>query len=59
MHPLSARRRADVTAGLALGGLGVLELLDQVGVLELTFGWLAPALLAAVGAILLARGLSA
>ncbi len=48
----------SLAAGLALIGLGGLFLLDRVGVLDLRFGYLWPALLAAVGAILLAAGLS-
>ena len=53
--------RADVPAlvgGLAAAGLGVLMLLDSAGALHLGFGWFAPALLAAVGAYLLAAGLA-
>lgn len=55
-------RRVDLVslvAGLALCGLGVLLLLDQSGVITLGFGFGGPALLAAVGAILLASGLDA
>jgi len=54
------RRRPDrvsLVAGLAIGGLGVLLLLDRTGVIELRFGYGLPALLACVGAILLAAGL--
>ena len=54
------RRRLDrvsLVAGLAIGGLGVLLLLDRTGVIELRFGYGLPALLACVGAILLAAGL--
>ena len=54
------RRRADrlsIVAGLAVGGLGVLLLLDQTGLIELRFGYALPAILACVGAILLAAGL--
>ena len=54
------RRRLDrvsLVAGLAIGGLGVLVLLDRTGVIELRFGYGLPALLACVGAILLAAGL--
>ena len=54
------RRRPDrvsLVAGLAIGGLGVLLLLDRTGVIELRFGYGLPAVLACVGAILLAAGL--
>lgn len=49
--------RVSLVAGLAIGGLGVLLLLDRTGVIELRFGYGLPALLACVGAILLAAGL--
>jgi hypothetical protein len=55
------RRRADrtlVVAGLATVALGALLLLDQLGVIELRFGYTAPAVLAALGAVLLTAGLS-
>jgi hypothetical protein len=55
------RRRRDATslvAGLVLAGLGLLLLLDRVEALDLRFGYLWPALLAAAGAILLADGLT-
>jgi hypothetical protein len=48
---------ASLVAGLALCGLGVLELLDQLDVLDLRFGYMVPALLATVGVILLGTGL--
>ena len=48
----------SLTAGLVLIGLGSLLLLDRVDALDLRFGYLWPALLAAVGAILLASGLA-
>ena len=54
-------RRLDWTslaAGLVLIGLGGLFLLDRLEALDLRFGYLWPALLTAVGAILLASGLS-
>ena len=44
--------------GLAAAGVGVLLLLDSVGAVRLSFGWLGPALLGAVGAYLLAAGLA-
>lgn len=49
--------RVSLVAGLAIGGLGVLLLLDATRVIELRFGYGLPALLACVGAILLAAGL--
>jgi uncharacterized membrane protein YidH (DUF202 family) len=55
-----SRRRADrtlIAAGAATIALGALLLLDQVGVLELRFAYTAPAVLAAVGVVLLVAGL--
>ena len=49
--------RVSLVAGLAVGGLGVLLLLDSMGVIDLGFGYGLPALLACVGAILLTAGL--
>jgi len=49
---------ASLVAGLAVTALGTLLLLDQVDALDLSFGYLAPALLAVVGSVLLAIGLS-
>lgn len=57
----SGTKRLDVptlVGGLAATGVGVLLLLDSVGVLRLSFGWLGPALFAAIGAYLLAAGLA-
>ncbi len=54
-------RRPDVTsvvAGICVVALGVLLLVDATGTIELRFGVLAPAACAALGAILLASGLS-
>ena len=54
------RARLDITSlvgGLAIAALGVLLLLDELGWIDLGFGWAAPALIAVVGAILLAAGL--
>jgi hypothetical protein len=59
MRPV--RRSADPTslvAGIAVLALGVLLLLDATGTLELRFGVLAPAACAAMGAILLASGMT-
>ena len=49
--------RVTLVAGLAISGLGVLLLLDRTDVIELRFGYGLPAILACVGAILLAAGL--
>ena len=50
--------RISLIAGLVLVALGVVLLLDSTGVLDLTFGSMAPIAFGAVGAILLASGLS-
>jgi hypothetical protein len=47
-----------LVGGLAAIGVGVLLLLDDVGAIHLSFGWLGPSLLAALGAYLLAGGLA-
>ena len=49
--------RSSLVAGLAITALGALLLADQGGALELRFGTFAPALCAALGAIMLAVGL--
>jgi hypothetical protein len=49
--------RVSIVAGLAVGALGVVLLLDETGVIDLKFGYALPAILACVGAILLAAGL--
>ena len=48
----------SLTAGLVLMGLGTLFLLDRLEAVDLRFGYLWPALLAALGAVLLTAGLS-
>ena len=48
----------SLTAGLVLVVFGVVLLLDRTGTLELSFGAMAPIAFGAVGAILLASGLS-
>lgn len=56
---LTLARWPDLTslvAGIALMALGVLLVLESEGVLELSLGYLWPALLAAAGAALLASG---
>jgi len=55
------RRASDLaalTGGLVTVALGALLALDAAGAIRLSFGWLWPALLAAVGAILVASGLA-
>lgn len=49
---------ASLVAGLVLIGFGAVLLLDRLDVLDLRFGYLWPALLAVLGAILVAAGLS-
>jgi uncharacterized membrane protein len=49
---------ASLVAGVILIALGGLLLLDQADVLELRFAYMLPAVLAAVGGILLACGLT-
>jgi hypothetical protein len=49
---------ASLVAGLAMTGLGLLLLLDDGGSLELSGGWLAAVICAAIGAILIASGLA-
>ena len=49
---------ASLVAGLVVCGLGTLLLLDQLDVVDLRFGYLWPALLATIGSILLAFGLT-
>jgi hypothetical protein len=55
------KRRPDrtlIAAGLATAALGALFLLDQLQVIDLRFGYTFPAVLAALGAVLLTAGLS-
>ena len=49
--------RVSIVAGLAIGGLGAVLLLDTTGLIHLKFAYGLPAILACVGAILLAAGL--
>lgn len=56
-----ADRHTDVPALIAAGvviALGALLLLDRLGVLDLSFGYLWPALIGTVGAVLLTTGIS-
>ena len=50
--------RLSLTAGLVLVVFGVVLLLDATGALKVSFGAMAPIAFGAVGAILLASGLS-
>ncbi len=58
MRPTARPEPLSLIAGLVLVVLGLLLLLDGTGTLRLTFGALAPIAFGAVGAILLASGLS-
>ena len=49
--------RPSLVAGAALVVLGGVLLADALGLVDLTFAWLAPLACAAVGAILVAVGL--
>jgi multisubunit Na+/H+ antiporter MnhG subunit len=50
--------RTSLVAGIAIAVLGALLLLDEQDAIHLGFAFLAPAVTATVGAILLASGLS-
>ena len=50
--------RTLIAAGVAAIALGGLFLLDRTGVIDLGFDYMLPAVLAAVGFVLLAAGLS-
>ena len=50
--------RTLVAAGLAAVAVGALLLLDRLGAIDLKFDYMLPAVLAAVGAVLLVAGLS-
>ena len=54
-------RRADrtlIAAGLATIALGALLLLDRTRVIDVQFDYMVPAVLAALGAVLVTAGLS-
>ena len=54
-------RRADITSivsGACIAALGVLLLLDAQGTIDMDFGVLGPVMCAALGAILLASGMT-
>ena len=50
--------RVSLVAGLVVTALGLLLLLDRTGVIDLGYGYAAPAVAAALGAILLVAGLA-
>jgi hypothetical protein len=50
--------RTIIVAGFAVVALGVLFLLDRLSVFDVRFDYAAPAVLAAIGLILLSAGLS-
>ncbi len=50
--------RVSLVAGIALSLLGAILLLDQTDTIDLRFDYAAPAVLAAVGVILLVSGLN-
>jgi hypothetical protein len=61
VHGVRRVRRPDppsLTAGLVLIALGGVLLLDRAGAVDLGFGVVAPVVCAALGAILLASGLT-
>ena len=58
MRPSGRPDVPALVAGLVLVAFGAVLALDAAGVLELTFAALAPIACAAVGAVLLATGLS-
>ena len=49
--------RVSLAAGLALGALGAVLMLDQTDVIELGFGWFGAAIAATLGVVLLVSGL--
>ena len=55
------RRHADrtlIVAGLASIALGTLLLLDRTGAIDVQFDYMLPAVLAAIGTVLLVAGLT-
>jgi hypothetical protein len=54
----SSPNLAALVAGIVLAALGVLLLLDANGSIDLGFAYLAPAIVGALGAILIASGLA-
>jgi hypothetical protein len=49
--------RGSLVAGIAITALGALLLLDRLGAIDIGFGYVAPAVTATAGAVLLACGL--
>ena len=49
--------RVSLAAGLALGALGAVLMLDQTDVIELNYGWFGAAIAATLGVVLLVSGL--
>jgi len=58
VRPPASPDRLSLVAGLVLVVLGTVLLLSSRGTLQLSFGTMAPIAFAAVGAILLASGLT-
>jgi hypothetical protein len=52
------RDLVSLVAGAVFVAVGVLMVLDQAGAIELTLGWVGAVMAAALGAILVASGLS-
>ncbi len=52
------RDTVSIVAGLAIAGLGVLLVLDAREAIDLSLAYLAPAVTATAGAVLLVHGLS-
>lgn len=50
--------RTLIVAGVATVALGVLLLLDRTGSIDVQFNYMLPAVLAAIGAVLVSAGLS-
>ena len=49
--------RVSLAAGLALGALGAVLMLDQTDVVDLGFGWFGAAIAGTLGVVLLVSGL--
>ncbi len=58
MKPRPGFDPASLVSGVVLMALGALLLADQVDLFELDFAYMLPAILAAVGGVLLACGLA-
>lgn len=55
---MNAPNVTALIAGVAITALGILLLLDRAGQIDLGFAYLAPALAAGIGLVLLAGGLA-